>query len=238
MSVSKPLSPQVGDQSWLHRALFGLGALLLLAALWWLIGQFSSSGGSGKAKPPVAKVSLLPDTPPPPPKEEPKKEQPKEEPKQTVQLNKPEPTPQQTPPPGPPQTKVDEAAGDGPSSLGPSGKVTNDGVPGGVGGGVATAPVDRQAFRLYARSLQGRLQADLERQLSSSDMPKLVVTMALWMEPGGSCSRYELNGSSRPDFDKQTRSALEKACASLHQAAPPGMPQPIRMQLTIVPQGS
>lgn len=214
----------------------GVVTLLVLAALvWWGMSQRGSSHGGRKQQ--TTKMVLLPDTPPPPPKEEPKKEPPKEEPKETVQLNRPQPTP--TPAPPGQQLKAEGAAGEGGSPFA-AGSVTQDYTKGQVGGGGASAPaapVDRQKFRLFADGLTRQLQSELERQLSSSELPKVKLSVQLWLNDSGAISRYALGGLSRPELEKDVRESLDKAKTSFRSRPPAGMPQPINLSMTVMLQG-
>ena len=215
-----------------------IGAAVLLALavlLWWAMAQMGSGKGSPKRQ--TTTVALLPDTPPPPPKEEPKKEPPKEEPKETVQINRPQPAP--TPAPPGQQLKAEGAAGEGGSPFA-AGNVSTDYKAGQVGGGGASAPatpVDRQKFRLFADGLTRRLQAELERQLGSSDLPRMKLSLQVWLDPSGEISRYEMSGLSRPELEREVRESLDKARASLRSRPPAGLPQPLNLGMTVVPQG-
>ena len=214
----------------------GLAVLLALAALvWWGMSQ----GGAGKGAPKrqTAKVALLPDTPPPPPKEEPKKEPPKEEPKETVQLNRPQPTP--TPAPPGQQLKAEGAAGEGgsPFAAGSVSKDYTEGKPGGGGASAPAAPVDRQKFRLFADGLTRRLQSELERHLGGSELPRMKLSLQVWLDDSGEIARYEMSGLSRPELDREVRESLDKAKANLRSRPPAGMPQPINLSMTVMPQG-
>lgn len=210
-------------------------ALLLGALIWWGVSQ---GGKGGAPKRQTAKVSLLPDAPPPPPpKEEPKKEPPKEEPKEAVQINRPQATPDVAPPSQ--QLKMEGAAGDGPG-LGQAGVPTREGIPGtGAAGGASAplAPVNRQAHRMFANSLRSRLQAELEKELGSSDIPRVRMSLSVWTAPSGAVQRYELSGLTRPEFERDVRAALDRATASLRLSAPSDMPQPISLDMSVLPQG-
>lgn len=215
----------------------GLAVLLALGLLvWWGLSQM----GSGKAGPKrqTTKVVLLPDAPPPPPpKEEPKKEPPKEEPKETVQINRPQPTP--TPAPPGQQLKAEGAAGEGGSPFA-AGSVSQDYTRGSVGGGGASAPaapLDRQKFRLFADGLTRRLQAELERQLGSSELPRMKLSLQVWVDASGEISRYEMSGLSRPELEREVRESLDKARAGLRSRPPAGLPQPLNLSMTVMPQG-
>lgn len=214
----------------------GFGVLLALAALvWWGMSQVGTGRGAPKRQ--TAKVALMPDTPPPPPKEEPKKEPPKEEPKETVQLNRPQPTP--TPAPPGQQLKAEGAAGEGgsPFAAGSVSKDYTEGKPGGGGASAPSAPVDRQKFRLFADGLTRRLQSELERQLGSSELPRMKLSLQVWLDDTGEIARYEMSGLSRPELDREVRESLDKAKANLRSRPPAGMPQPINLSMTVMPQG-
>ena len=205
----------------------GLAVLLALGALvWWGMSQ----GGSGKGAPKrqTAKVALMPDTPPPPPKEEPK---------ETVQLNRPQPTP--TPAPPGQQLKAEGAAGEGgsPFAAGSVSKDYTEGKPGGGGASAPSAPVDRQKFRLFADGLTRRLQSELERHLGGSELPRMKLSLQVWLDESGEIARYEMSGLSRPELDREVRESLDKAKASLRSRPPAGMPQPINLSMTVMPQG-
>lgn len=210
-------------------------ALLLGALIWWGLSQ---GGKGGAPKRQTAKVSLLPDAPPPPPpKEEPKKEPPKEEPKETVQINRPQPTPDMAPPSQ--QLKMEGPAGEGPG-LGQAGVPTREGIPGsGVAGGASApvAPANRQAHRMFANSLRSRLQVELEKELGSSDIPRVRMSLSVWTAPSGAVQHYELSGLTRPEFERDVRAALDRATASLRLSAPADMPQPISLDMSVLPQG-
>lgn len=226
------LSP---TRDWRSMAM-GVAVLLALAALvWWGMSQVGAGKGAPKRQ--TAKVVLLPDTPPPPPKEEPKKEPPKEEPKETVQLNRPQPTP--TPAPPGQQLKAEGAAGEGgsPFAAGSVSKDYTEGKPGGGGASAPAAPVDRQKFRLFADGLTRLLQSELERHLGGSELPKVKLSLKVWMDASGEISRYEMSELSRPDLDREVRESLDKAKASLRSRPPAGMPQPINLSMTVMPQG-
>lgn len=225
-----PIRTQLADNKPFLVAL--LLAIALGAVIWWGISQRDVKSDSAKRQ--TAKVALLPDTkppPPPPPKEEPKKELPKDEPKQAM------PDQKQDTPPAPPgeQVKVEGTATDGGASPFVAGTVTRENaVPGGGGTSVVAAPSNAAAHRFFARALKDQLQAQLERELAGSELPRLRLGVRVWLSPVGGIARYEIGEMSAPEFERDIRAALDKASERLRVSKmPTDLPQPIVMQMSV-----
>lgn len=204
------LKPLEKDKRWLWLAL-GLIAAGLVG--WGVMSMLGKSKGP-KAKAPV-KAFLVPDKPPPPPpKEEKKPEPPKNEAKE-IKMNTPQtpaPVAQNEP------LKMEGAAGEGSSPFG-GGSVTQEGVRGGMGGG------------LYGSQVQKHLQGELNknRKLKESDYR---VTLQIWIGRDGSILRAELVDSTGIEvLDSLLKQSLLKV-AAMSSAPPENMPQPLRIKVT------
>jgi periplasmic protein TonB len=207
----------------------------VLALAGWGASQWLGKGGSKTAGRQTVKIAVLPDAPPPPPppvKEEKKPEPPKEEPKQAMQEDQPKPVPA---PPAPQQLNMEGPAGNGPSAFG-GGSVTNDyqgGQIGGGGGASAPAPAfDRAKYGLYAKSAVQMLRSELDRSLPR-EVIKLGARLRVWVDSTGHITRYEVGGLNDQEAEDRVRAALDQAGKVFKLVPPSGMPQPIKLQLSV-----
>lgn len=212
-------------------ALVVLGALALLA---WLISGVGTSSPSGPKRQ-VAKIAILPDTPPPPP---PPKEDtpppPKEAPKQAMQTEAPK---AEAPPEPTESLKMEGPAGDGPSAFA-AGAVTQDYRGGAVisGGHANASGADRSRFMFYANSARQMLRGELDKQLDR-EVLRLGARLRIWVAPGGGIERYEIAQIGNPAYEDELRAALDRAARGYRLPPPPGLPQPLELQLSVRPVG-
>lgn len=203
------LKPLEKDRRWI----WIVCGLLALGLMGWGAMSLMGKSKSPKSKPPV-KTFLVPDKPPPPPKEEKKPDPPKTENKE-IKMNTPQtpaPVAQNEP------LKMEGAAGEGNSPFG-GGSVTQEGVRGGMGGG------------LYGSQVQKHLQGELNknRKLKESDYR---VTLNIWIGRDGTILRAELVESTGVEvLDTLLKQSLLKVSA-MPSAPPDNMPQPLRIKVT------
>ncbi|MBI5335813.1 MAG: TonB-dependent receptor [Burkholderiales bacterium] len=220
---------------WAARAGIAAAVLAALALLAWLISGVGTSSPSGPKRQ-VAKIAILPDTPPPPPP--PPKEDtpppPKEAPKQALQTEAPK---AEAPPEPTESLKMEGPAGDGPSAFS-AGAVTQDYQGGAVisGGNANASGADRSRFMFYANSARQMLRGELDKQLDR-EVLRLGARLRIWVAPGGGIERYEIAQIGNPAFEDELRAALDRAARGYRLPPPPGLPQPLELQLSVRPAG-
>lgn len=220
---------------WAGRLGIALAIVAVLALLGWLLSGVGQ-GGPAAPKRQVAKIAILPDTPPPPPP--PPKEDtpppPKDAPKEAV----PTEAPKAEAPPEPTESlKMEGPAGDGPSAFS-AGAVTQDYRGGAViaGGNANASGADRSRFMFYANSARQMLRGELDKQLDR-EVLRLGARLRIWVAPSGAIDRVEIAQIGNPAFEDELRAALDRASRSYRLPPPPGLPQPLELQLSVRPVG-
>lgn len=202
---------------------------LVVVALVVLLVKGMLQEGDNPRKTTIQQIAVLKPPPPPPPpkpevkppeikKEEVKIEQPKEQPPDQAKDDQ-GPPPDDKGPLDPEAQGKDELPGDGGQNRPPGGK-----------GGKGTGG-ERAQFGWYTGRLQRHLQDELAKRedLKKSDYR---VVVRIWLARDGRVERAEVAGSSgNADTDQAIREALGRV-ASLAEAPPDNMPQPIRLRIT------
>jgi protein TonB len=208
-------------RAWPTYLFAGAVACALIGALGYGLMQLFSKSEAPK-KPVVHQISLLRPPPPPPPKPPEKPPEPQIK-KEEVKVEQPKPdAPRQDDAPAGKQLGVDAEGGAGSDGFG---LVGNKGGRDLLGGG------GRLGFAFYTNALQRFLQDELakNRQLRGADYR---IVVRLWLARDGAVQRFEMVGSSgNPDVDARVRSALG-ALASVREAPPENMPQPVKLRIS------
>ncbi len=213
--------------TWLRRlpVLIGLGlSLLVILVIFLLKDTFDKPAQRKKV---VQQITMI--TPPPPPPPPPPEEKPPE-----PEIEEPEPEPEVEPEPAPEESN--EPAGE---ELG----LDADGSAGSDGFGLAARKGGRSllgggpgsAVLWYGGQVRKQLEDSLQKLLAESTALKTgySVTIDVWVDTAGRISRSRLNrGSGNADVDQALRNALNMISASVGQAPPENMPQPIHIKLT------
>lgn len=216
---------------WAARIGVAAAVLAALALLVWMISGVGASGPSGPKRQ-VAKIAILPDTPPPPKEDTPPP--PKEAPKQTMQTEAPK---AEAPPQPTESLKMEGPAGDGPSAFS-AGAVSQDYQGGAVisGGNANASGADRSRFMFYANSARQMLRGELDKQLDR-EVLRLGARLRIWVAPGGGIERVEIAQIGNPAYEDELRAALDRAARGYRLPPPPGLPQPLELQLSVRPVG-
>ena len=221
---------------WAGRAGVAMAVLAAVALLAWLVSGLGQ-GGPSAPKRQVAKIAVLPDTPPPPPPPPPKDEPPppKEAPKQAAPTEAPK---VQAPPQPTESLKMEGPAGDGPSAFA-AGAVTQDYKGGAVisGGHANASGADRSRFMFYANSARQMLRGELDKQLDR-DVLRLGARLRIWVNAAGAIERVEIAQIGDPAREGELRAALDRASRAYRLPPPPGLPQPLELQLSVRPAGA
>ncbi|MDT8406746.1 MAG: TonB family protein [Methylococcales bacterium] len=211
--------------AWLRRLpiLIGLGlSLLVILAIFLLKDQFEKPAQRKKV---VQQITMITPPPPPPPPEEKPPE---------PEIEEPEPEPEVEPEPAPEESN--EPAGE---ELG----LDADGSAGSDGFGLAARKGGRSllgggpgsAVLWYGGQVRQRVEDNLQKLLVESSALKTgyAVTIDVWVDTEGRISRSRLRrGSGNAEVDQALRNALNMISASVGQAPPENMPQPIHIKLT------
>ncbi len=191
------------------RFLLAGAVVLLLAGGVYGIVNLVLSPAPPKMKQVIHEISLLP---PPPPIEQP----PQPEIKEEVQIPEPQPVSQDdAPPPGDLGLDADGNGSDGFQLRARKG-----------GRGL----LEGGAFSAFANRIQGSIYKTLAGNKKVRDA-NYVVTVRLWLGQDGRIERYELaNSTGNAEVDGSIKAALAQI-GSLGDEMPPGLPQPVRLQI-------
>ncbi len=206
-----------------------LATALVIAGALWLAACNDAPSRPRKQQ----TVRLLPDTPPPPPPPKPEEQRPQAKPddKPPPDAPKPDDAPQAQ------ALKTDEAAGDGPGNGLASGAVTQDytdqkldqGVQ--VGGTAAGTSASLLVATAYGNATSRALNEYLVRDRAVK-LRDYKVRIAVWLGPSGGLQRVELlDSTGDPATDEALRTALGRFPGTA-TPPPPGLPQPLRLQVS------
>jgi hypothetical protein len=200
----------VRKSSALHpRFLLAGAVVLLLAGGVYGIVNLVLSPPPPRMKQVVHEISLLPPTPPP-------IEQPPPEVKEEVMIPEPQPVAQDdAPPPGDLGLDADGNGSDGFQLRARKG---------------ARGLLEGGAFSAFANYIQESIYKTLAGNKKVRNA-NYVVTVKLWLGQDGRIERYELaNSTGSAEVDSSIKAALARV-GSLGNEMPPGLPQPVRLQI-------